>query len=116
MKSLREHLNESLLNEVSLELIGRAIDKAEGDQKNRIAKLAKERLEQILNDGIANGGSIEKASKNPTFKPRTTEELKALVYKLIEERGLTADLNDIDTSLITDMSWLFYKLKFISFL
>jgi surface protein len=112
MKSLREHLNESLLNEVSMELIGRAIDNAEGDQKNRITKLAKERLEQILADGEAKGGSTEKTSKKQVFKPKTRDELLMLVNELVEKRGTNADLNDIDTSLITDMSWLFYKLKF----
>lgn len=40
MKSLKEHLNESLLNEVSMELIQRAHAKAKGAQKNRIAKIS----------------------------------------------------------------------------
>ena len=33
--------------------------------------------------------------------------MKQLVYKLIIERGYDADLNDIDTSEITDMSYMF---------
>jgi len=41
------------------------------------------------------------------YHPKTREELKELVKKLIEERGNDADLNDIDTSAITDMAELF---------
>ena len=46
------------------------------------------------------------------YHPKTKEELKQLVYKLIKERGNDADLNDIDTSKITDMSYMFYDSKF----
>ena len=46
------------------------------------------------------------------YKPKTKDELKKLIDKLIKERGLKADLNDIDTSEIEDMSWLFYKSEF----
>ena len=46
------------------------------------------------------------------YHPKTKDELKQLVYKLIKERGDDADLNDIDTSQITDMYELFYNLKF----
>ena len=42
------------------------------------------------------------------YHPKTKQELKELVEKLIKERGNEADLNDIDTSTITDMSELFY--------
>lgn len=41
------------------------------------------------------------------FFPKTPDELKELIKKLIKERGLSADLNDIDTSEITDMHYLF---------
>ena len=46
------------------------------------------------------------------YHPKTNNELKELVDKLIKERGDDADLNDIDTSKITDMSQLFFKSKF----
>ena len=46
------------------------------------------------------------------YHPKTKEELKELVNKLIKERGNDADLNDIDTSKITDMSYMFYDSKF----
>ena len=46
------------------------------------------------------------------YHPKTRDELKELVDKLIKERGDDADLNDIDTSKITDMSKLFEKSSF----
>ena len=46
------------------------------------------------------------------YHPKTKDELKELLDKLIIERGNDADLNDIDTSEITDMSELFYECKF----
>ena len=46
------------------------------------------------------------------YHPKDKHELKELVDKLIKERGNEADLNDIDTSEITDMSELFYKSNF----
>ena len=56
-------------------------------------------------------------NKNIKFKkynyyPKDKEELKELIDKLIDERGNNADLNDIDTSDITDMSKIFYKSEF----
>ena len=46
------------------------------------------------------------------YHPKTRDELKELVKKLIDERGNEADLNDIDTSEITDMNYMFYKSYF----
>ena len=46
------------------------------------------------------------------YHPKTRDELKELVDKLIKERGKDADLNDIDTSEITDMNYMFYRSKF----
>ena len=45
------------------------------------------------------------------YFPETKEELQELIKHLIEERGNNADFNDIDTSKITDMSYLFYELN-----
>ncbi len=50
--------------------------------------------------------------KEYKYHPKTREELKELVKKLIEERGNEADLNDIDTSRITNMSDLFIFSEF----
>ena len=46
------------------------------------------------------------------YHPKNKDELDELLDKLIIERGNDADLNDIDTSEITDMSELFYECKF----
>ena len=41
------------------------------------------------------------------YHPRNKEELQDILKKLLDERGQDADLNDIDTSQITDMTLLF---------
>ena len=46
------------------------------------------------------------------YYPKTKDELVELIKKLIKERGNDADLNDIDTSVIIDMSYLFYQSEF----
>ena len=51
-------------------------------------------------------------SYNYNYHPKTRIELKELVNKLIKERGNEANLNDIDTSEITDMSSMFTYSKF----
>ena len=50
---------------------------------------------------------INKDIDSYNYHPKTYNELKELVDKLIKERGNDADLNDIDTSEITDMSYMF---------
>ena len=45
------------------------------------------------------------------YHPETTEELINIINKLFKERGDDADLNDIDVSAITDMSYLFVCFK-----
>ena len=55
-----------------------------------------------------------KIRKNPyNYHPKTKEELKELLEQLIEERGNEGDFNDIDTSEITDMSYLFYEIEML---
>ena len=54
-----------------------------------------------------------KSRVNETYKPKTTEELALTIKNLVNERGLEADLNDIDLSYITDISFAFqYVTKF----
>ena len=53
-----------------------------------------------------------KSKVNTQYHPKDKEELKELVDKLIKERGEEANLNDIDTSEIKDMSELFKASKF----
>ena len=40
-------------------------------------------------------------------QPTTKYELKKIISCRIKEQGPNCDLNDIDVSLIEDMSWLF---------
>ena len=46
------------------------------------------------------------------YLPKTREELMDLIEKLIEERGNKADLNDVDVSRITNMSYMFQGSQF----
>ena len=65
-----------------------------------------------LKDIIIERLHINKDIDSYNYHPKTKDELKQLVYKLIKERGDDADLNDIDTSKITDMTTLFNNSKF----
>ena len=55
---------------------------------------------------------INKDIDHHNYHPKTRVELINIVDQLIKERGKDADLNDIDTSEITDMYQLFYDSKF----
>ena len=46
------------------------------------------------------------------YHPKTKDELKDIINKRIKSEGNECDLNDIDTSNITDMSWLFEHSEF----
>ena len=46
------------------------------------------------------------------YHPKDKYELDELLDKLIKKRGNDADLNDIDTSEITDMNFMFYESPF----
>ena len=54
---------------------------------------------------------IRKSNK-PSYKyfPKTKRELQDLIEQLIKERGNIGDFNDIDTSQITNMSYLFFDM------
>lgn len=49
----------------------------------------------------------EDYSRQYNYQPKNTRELESLLKRLIAERGNEGDFNDIDTSLITNMAWLF---------
>lgn len=49
--------------------------------------------------------------KELEYHPKTKSELKTFIKKILEEDGVDADLNYIDTSEITDMSFLFDNLN-----
>ena len=56
---------------------------------------------------------INKDIDSYNYHPKTYDELEELVNKLMKERGNNADLNDIDTSEITNMYALFYDSFFL---
>ena len=45
------------------------------------------------------------------YHPKTKRELLNIMDQLIEERGNEGDFNDIDTSQITNMSYLFFDME-----
>lgn len=55
------------------------------------------------------GGTDNRGIIEYNCKPKDKEELIKLLDKLIVERGKNGDFNDIDTSEITDMSYLFVR-------
>ena len=65
-----------------------------------------------INTYITEKLKIRKSNK-PSYKyfPKTKEELKDILKELIKERGNEGDFNDIDTSEITDMSYLFSSME-----
>ena len=65
---------------------------------------------KTINNFIIEKLKISSTSKVRIFKyfPKDKDELKTIISNLIKERGNNADLNDIDTSKIYDMSNLFH--------
>ena len=53
---------------------------------------------------------ITSKTKPLRIRPETKRELITLIVQEVEQQGPDVDLNFIDTSLITDMSYLFYTL------
>ena len=68
-------------------------------------------LESHINEALKIGKNISSFSAY-SCKPTAIHELKAIINDRICREGAKCDLNDIDVSLITDMSYLFYKTKF----
>ena len=54
---------------------------------------------------------ITSTSRSAIQRPSSKEELRSLIEQELKRQGPDADLNFIDTSLMTDMSYLFLDLK-----
>ena len=63
-------------------------------------------LESHMNEALKIGNDISKFSTY-AYKPTSKKELQDIIKIRIKKEGNNCNLNDIDTSLITDMSWLF---------
>ena len=55
---------------------------------------------------------VIKKGNHYNYFPETKEELKAIIKQRIKDEGNEVDLNDIDTSKITDMEGLFWRTDF----
>ena len=64
-----------------------------------------------INEALKIGKNLSKFSTY-SCQPKTKDELKDIIHGRMDKEGMNCDLNDIDTSLITDMSWLFYESGF----
>jgi len=62
-------------------------------------------LQDIIQEKLQIGSKTKVSGYN--YYPKDKDELQKLLKQLLDERGNNADLNDIDTSEITDMSDLF---------
>ena len=68
-------------------------------------------LRQHIDEALKIGKNLSEWSAY-SCQPKTKDELKEIIKKRISEQGNECDLNDIDTSLITDMAGLFDESKF----
>ena len=64
-----------------------------------------------INEALKIGKDISKFSTY-SCRPADKNELIKIIESRIEKEGNECNLNDIDTSLVTDMCWLFYKSEF----
>ena len=65
-----------------------------------------------INEALKIGKNLSEFSAY-SCQPVNKDELKKIINKRIKQEGPDCDLNDIDTSLIIDMSFLFNESKFI---
>ena len=68
-------------------------------------------LKQHINEALKIGKDLSEWSSY-SCQPITKDELKKIINDRISKEGNDCDLNDIDTSLITDMSGLFMLSNF----
>ena len=68
-------------------------------------------LRQHIDEALKIGRDLSKFSTY-SLQPTMKDKLKEIIEERISKEGPNCDLNDIDTSLITDMYGLFYGSKF----
>lgn len=67
---------------------------------------------QKFEEADVTSGKSGKLSKPENVQPQSKQQLKNIIYETIKEQGPNCDLNFIDVSKITDMSFLFDGSKF----
>lgn len=74
-------------------------------------------LSKYIHDSLTNDSSVTERlhisndTKSTKLRPKTKDELRSIIEQELERQGPDADLNNIDTSWITDMSGLFEDLN-----
>ena len=68
-------------------------------------------LKQHIDEALKIGKNLSSFSTY-SCKPTTSYKLEQIIKDRISKEGPNCDLNDIDVSQITDMSWLFYESDF----
>ena len=68
-------------------------------------------LTEHINEALKIGKDLSGWSSY-SCQPKDKEELQEIIKDRISKEGPECNLNDIDTSLITDMSWLFEDSRF----
>ena len=68
-------------------------------------------LKQHIDEALKIGKNLTSFSTY-SCQPKTREELENIIKSRIEKDGPNCDLNDIDVSLITDMSRMFFRSSF----
>ena len=68
-------------------------------------------LKQHIDEALKIGNNLSEWSAY-SCQPKTKKELEHIIEDRISKEGPECDLNDIDVSQITDMSWIFVTSKF----
>ena len=68
-------------------------------------------LASHINEALKIGKNLSKFSTH-SCQPKTTDELQEIINERMSDEGPECDLNDIDVSLIEDMSAIFYRSSF----
>ena len=68
-------------------------------------------LKQHIDEALKIGKNLSEWSSY-SCQPKTKEELEKIIEERISKEGPNCDLNDIDVSLIDDMSYLFHESEF----
>ena len=68
-------------------------------------------LKQHINESLKIGKNLSDWTSY-SYQPNTNKELEQIIKDRISKEGNNCDLNDIDVSLIDDMSYLFFNSKF----